>query len=294
MRVGVIGLGLIGATVSQRLLAAGHTVALYNRTPEKADALVESGATLYPTPAALAAESEIVLSCLLDGNALRAVCEGENGVLATLPPNAIFADMSTIAPAEAECMAQQFRTAKRRYIQAPILGSIRQIESGTLLIFAGGKEAEIVQCETVWQAFASRVWHFKTPREAATTKLACNLFIAHTIVGLGQSLLLAKKGGVRPELLLSIFQNSALNSPMVASKGKTLLERNFKANFVVKNMLKDLNLISEAGMETKTPLPLHALTRELFLAAVQAGFQDEDYSAVIKVLEQMSGTVLKL
>ena len=294
MRVGVIGLGIMGTAMSQRLLTAGHTVALYNRTSEKAQFLVEKGATLSATPAALAAQCEIVLSCLVDGNALRTVCEGENGVLATLPHNAIFADMSTIAPVEAERMAQRFRTAERRYVQAPVLGSKRQIESGTLLVFAGGKEAEIVQCETAWGAFASRVWHFKTAREAATTKLACNMFIAHTIVGLGQSLLLAKKGGVRPEMLLSIFQNSALNSPMVASKGKTLLERNFQANFVVKNMLKDLNLISEAAMETKTPLPLHGLTRELFLAAVQAGFGDEDYSAAIKVLEQMSGTVLKL
>src|SRR5213078_4730088 len=99
-----------------------------------------------------------------------------------------------------------------------------------------------------------------------TTKLACNMLIAQMILGLGQSLLFAQQGGVDPALLLEILESSALGCPMYASKGKTLLERNFQANFVVRNLLKDLRLASQAGQETETPLPHNALNLELLVA----------------------------
>lgn len=119
------------------------------------------------------------------------------------------------------------------------------------------------------------------------------MLIAHMILGLGQSLLFAAKGSVSPSLLLEILGESSLSSPMYVSKGKTLLERNFDANFFVRHMLKDLRLASEAGLETGTPLPLNGLTRELFVAATQHGWADEDYSAVVKVLEQLAGQELR-
>jgi len=289
MKVGVIGLGIMGQAMAERLLAAGHTVGVYNRTREKALPLEAKGATIAASPAELAMNSEVVISVVTDPAAVQEIALGEQGVLAGLGAAGVHCDMSTVTPASARQVAAAYRARERRFVQAPVLGSKRQIEASTLLVFGGGEAADVDVCEQAWSAFAGRVWRLEEAEQAATLKLACNMLLAHTILGLGQSLVFGAKGGVEPALLLEVLNASAVGSPMVASKGKTLLERDFKANFVVRNMHKDLRLIAEAAQETETPLPLAALSRELFLAAIQAGYGDEDYSAVVKVLESLAG-----
>lgn len=289
MRVGVIGLGIMGQAIAGRLLATGHTVGVYNRTREKAAALEAQGASIADSPAALAVESEVVISVVTDPAAVREIALGAEGVLAGLSAEGVHCDMSTVTPVSAQEVAEAYRARERRFVQAPVLGSRRQIEAATLLVFGGGAEADVALCEGAWSAFAGRVWRLESAEQAATLKLACNMLLAHTILGLGQSLVFGAQGGVEPELLLDVLNTSALGSPMIASKGKTLLERNFQANFVVRNMHKDLRLIAEAAQENGTPLPLAALSRELFLTAIQQGYGDEDYSAVVKVLESLAG-----
>lgn len=290
--VGVIGLGIMGRAMVDRLLDAGHTVTVYNRTREKAEEALARGAHWADSPAAVATGSAVVLSMVTDPAAVASITEGPAGILAGLAAESVHCDMSTVAPASAQAMAARYQAVGKRFVQAPVLGSKRQIETGTLLVFGGGDSESVSRCEPVWQAFSSRVWRLPTAAQAATTKLACNMLIAHMILGLGQSLLFAEKGDVSPTLLLEILSASALASPMYASKGKTLLERNFAANFFVRHLLKDLRLASDTAQETGTPIPFAALAKEMFVAAVQQGVGDEDYSAVIKVLEQLAGTEL--
>ncbi len=197
--------------------------------------------------------------------------------------------MSTVSPAWSLQMAATYGQRQRRFVQAPVLGSKRQIQEGTLLVFGGGAAQDVELCEGAWRAFSSRVWRFDSPDQAASVKLACNMLLAQMILGLGQSLVFARKSGVGPATFLEILQASAMASPMFASKGRTLLERNFAANFVVRNMLKDLSLAADAGREAGAPLPLNGLARELFLAADQQGWGEEDYSAAVKVLEFLAG-----
>jgi 3-hydroxyisobutyrate dehydrogenase-like beta-hydroxyacid dehydrogenase len=288
MRVGVIGMGIMGQAMAARLLTQGADVMVHNRTREKAEAALAQGAAWADTPAALAAQCEVVLSIVTDPAAVAEISFGANGVMAALSPESVHADMSTVTPDSARQVAARYREQSKRFVQAPVLGSKRQIESGTLLVFGGGEEANVRQCDPAWNAFATRVWQLPTAEQAATTKLACNLLIAHMILGLGQSLLFAKTGGVDPALLLEVLNESALASPMYASKGKTLLERNFTANFFVRHMLKDLTLAAEAGQQSGVPLLHNAVSRELFAAAERLGWGDEDYSAVVKVLENLA------
>jgi 3-hydroxyisobutyrate dehydrogenase-like beta-hydroxyacid dehydrogenase len=292
MRVGLIGLGVMGAPLAERLLDAGHALTLYNRTREKAEPPLARGAAWADSPAAVAAETEVVLSIVSDPAAVEAITFSSDGILAGIGPISIHCDMSTVGPGWARRIAARYAEAGRRFVQAPVLGSKRQIEEGELLVFGGGPEEDVARCEPLWRAFAARVWRLPTADQAATTKLACNLLIAHMILGLGQSLVFAQKGGVSPAKILDILDSSALGAPMYRSKGKTLLERNFNANFYVQHMLKDLSLAADAGRETCTPLPLNGLSRELFIAAAQHGWGEEDYSAVVKVLEQMAGVTL--
>lgn len=276
----------------ERLLATGHQVYLFNRTQEKARPLIDKGARWADTPAEVAAQSEVVISIVTDPAAVEQIALKENGVLSALPADSVHCDMSTVSVSWSRRIAQVYREQGKRFVQAPVLGSKKQIEDGVLLVFAGGDEESISRCEAAWRAFASHIWRFPTAEMAATTKLACNMMIAHMIVGLGQSLLFAAKSGISPGTLIDILAHSSLGAPMYSAKGKTLLERNFEAHFFVRHLLKDLSFAEDAARETNTMLPLNAVTREIFIAAMQQGFADEDYSAVVKVMEHLVGMEL--
>lgn len=293
MRVGLIGLGKMGQAMAARLLAAGHDPTVYNRTRQKAEETLALGAQWAETPYALAARSEVVLSIVTDSAAVEQIALGPQGILSGLPAGGIHCDMSTVAPDGASRMAALYREKGRGFVQAPVLGSTKQIAAGTLLVVAGGEEADVAACEPVWRAFSERVWRLAGASEAASAKLACNLLIGHMIAGLGQSLLFGAKLGVPPETLLDILGASAMGNAMFASKGKTVIDRNFAANFFVRHMLKDLTLASDAARTVDLPLPINGLTRELFVAAMQQGYADEDYSAVIQVLEGLGGVTLR-
>ena len=291
MEVGVVGLGIMGHAMAERLLDAGHTVRIYNRTKEKAQDLLARGAVWANSPAE-AARAEVVITMVSDPAAVAEVSLGENGILAGLSLQGIHCDMSTVAPAWTRQISETYASRGRQFVQAPVLGSKKQVQEGSLLVFGGGAEENVATCEEAWSAFAKRTWRLPSAEQAATAKLACNMLIAQMILGLGQSLLFARKGGVDPAILLDILANSALGAPMYASKGKTLLARDFEANFFVRHMLKDLSLAADAGRDNNAPLLLNGLARELFVSAVGLGWGDEDYSAVVKVLDQMAGTTL--
>lgn len=285
-------MGIMGGAIAERLLVTGHEVVVYNRTREKAEPLLARGARWADSPGEVARQSEVVISIVTDPAAVEQICFGEEGVWNALSPQSVHCDMSTVSVAWTRHIASAYRRAGKRFVQAPVLGGRKQILEGTLLVFGGGADEDVRRCEPVWRAFSNKIWRFPNAEQATTTKLACNMLIAHMMVGLGQSLLFAAKGGVPPAMLLDILSQSNLGAPMYSTKGRALLERNFRANFFVRHLLKDLSLAEEAARETNTILPLNALTRELFVAAMQQGYADEDYSAVVKVLEGLTGIQL--
>lgn len=284
MRVGIVGLGIMGQAMVGRLLQAGHEVSVHNRTPAKADAAIAAGAVWRDSPADVAASSHVVITLVTDGEALEQVAFGDRGILTKLPIGSVHCDMSTIAPASATAVAARYKQAGRRYIQAPVLGSKGQIEAGVLLIFAGGSPEDVEIARPVWTAFSQRQWLFETAEQSSAMKLACNTLIAQSIVGLGQTMAIAKSAGIDGPTVLDILGSSALTSPMIASKGKTILDSNFAANFVVRNLLKDLRLAADYADGKALPLIANDLNREIFTRAVDAGFGDEDYSAVVKLI----------
>ncbi|HEX5322160.1 MAG TPA: NAD(P)-dependent oxidoreductase [Capsulimonadaceae bacterium] len=292
MKICVIGLGLMGRAMAAKLISAGETVVVYNRTKEKAEPILALGAAWADTPAQAASQSDVVISMVSDPVAVEEIALGESGVLGALPAESVHCDMSTVSPRSAKEIARRYRERGKRFVQAPVLGSKRQIEQGALLVFGGGAEEDVRRCEPAWKAFSSRIWQMDSAEEAAGAKLACNLLIGHMILGLGQSLLFAQKCGVAPALVLEILNSSAMSCNMFNSKGEKLLARDFTANFFVRHMLKDLTLASETAQKESLPMPLNALTRELFVAATQKGWADQDYSAAIKVLEDLAGTEL--
>ncbi|MGO8670413.1 MAG: NAD(P)-dependent oxidoreductase [Capsulimonadaceae bacterium] len=285
MRVAVIGTGIMGTAMVLRLLEAGHEVNVYNRTEDKLAPLVDAGAHSFDTPAAAAKNRDVVITCVTNGEAMEDVTfDFVDGVWMGLGKDAVHCDMSTIDPATAQFNAHRYWVRGERYVQAPVLGSRRQIEQGVLLVLAGGAEENIERCLPVWAAFSQRHWTFPDARQSCVVKLACNTLIAQMIVGLGQSMAIAAAAGVDPAAIVDILGNSALAAPMFAAKGKSIVDYDFAPSFALKHLLKDLRLASDFATDVSLPLPANAVNRELFTAAVARGLADLDYSAVVQML----------
>ncbi len=287
--IGFIGTGMMGHPMAIRLIDARYNVVAWNRTPEKAIQLIERGAERASSVKELAEKSDIVISMVTDSKALKEIVYEDNGVLKNLPDGGIHIDMSTIAPSDSKYLGEQYAASGKHYVQAPVLGSVPQATDGSLLIFAGGENKIIDTVQPVFDVLGKRTWKFDNPEKSAAMKLTCNLFIASMINTLGEGLLMMKKSGIDGNTLLEILDESALGAPMYQTKGKSLLERKFTPRFMVKHMEKDLTLIQDAALQLGIPMPAVGVIHELFLAAKNKGYGDEDYSAMVKVLEEMAG-----
>lgn len=287
MKISVIGLGTMGYAFADRLLSTGFDVAVWNRTSSKADPLVAKGAVCASSPSEAVSRAQIVLSSLKDDAALREVLLPLAG---QMPADAVLCDTSTISPAMAEELAAAFRPGA--FVHAPVLGSKRQIAEGTLLVFASGSQHAVDALDPVLSVIARRTWRFEEPGRAAVLKLACNMMIASMICALSQSLVFGAKLGVDPGLFLEVLQSSNLACPMYQSKGQQIVNRNWAANFVVDNLIKDITLALDTGSRAGVELPMLSLIRQMFSAASARGYSHEDYSAVSKVFEEMAGVSL--
>jgi 3-hydroxyisobutyrate dehydrogenase len=291
MKVGIVGLGIMGAAVVRKLLAAEQKVVINSRTMQKAEALINLGAKWADSPGEAAHDADVVITMVKDPQAVQDVTLGEKGILASISEQSIHAEMSTVSPQSADAIAAHYHKAGKRFVQAPVLGSRKQIEDSTLLIMAGGETTNIETCQQVWQKFSKKTWHVESASQAAALKLSCNMLIAQMILGLGQSLVFARDHGVDQSMFLAVLEQSALNSPMYKSKGQAFISGNFEPNFTVANMLKDINLAQEAAAQVNLQLASNRLAQDLFNLAAGNGLGGEDYSAVIKIISAGSSVV---
>lgn len=292
MQVGLVGTGLMGLAMGQKIIEAGYSLKVYNRTKQKAQPLIELGAVWCDTPGETADGSEVVISMVTNPEAVSAVTLGPDGILAHLPEGAVHSEMSTITPDAAGEMAKRYEGTGRYYLQAPVLGSVPQIGMGTLWVYPGGDAAAIAIAEPVWRSFCAQVWPHDTAQQAAGSKLAFNMMLAHMMLGLGQSLLFASAAGVEPKYWLEMLQQTAMACPMWTNKGNKLLARDFSPNFFVRHMLKDLDLAGQTAKDNQLPIPFTAMAREAMISAVAQGWGDEDYIACVKVLELLANREL--
>jgi 3-hydroxyisobutyrate dehydrogenase len=289
MKVSVVGLGIMGSAIVRKLLDAEQKVVINSRSKAKAEALIALGAEWVHTPGEAAREADVVITMVKDPQAVEEVTLGEKGILAFISEKSVHAEMSTVSPKSADAIAAHYQKAGKRFVQAPVLGSRKQIEDATLLIMAGGETSDVETCQHMWQKFSKKTWHMESASQAAAMKLSCNMLIAQMILGLGQSLVFAQDYGVDQSMFLEVLEQSALNSPMYKSKGQAFINGNFQPNFTVANMLKDINLAQEAAAQANIQLTSNSLAQDLFNLAVRNGLGGEDYSAVIKVIAEKSG-----
>jgi 3-hydroxyisobutyrate dehydrogenase-like beta-hydroxyacid dehydrogenase len=272
-----------------RLLDAGYQLTVFNRTHEKAWPLIERGARWADSPKAVASAVDVVITMVIDGGALRAVTLGEDGLLAGARPGQLLIDMSTVSLADSAIVARACEAAGVDYLRAPVTGSTVLAARGSLGTLASGPRKRYEEALPIFQVFGPRQFYLGPGDEARSMKLALNMLIGITMVGLSEGLLLAEKSGLDWQQTLEVYCQSAVGSPFVNYKAPPLADRDFDPTFTTRGICKDFDLAIEAARNAGAATPLTVLTRQLFQAAVDGGWGDRDFSAVLLYLERASG-----
>src|SRR5574341_826822 len=288
-KLGYVGLGVMGGRVAKRLMDAGHAVTGYNRTREKALWLINAGMNWADTPREVAAQSDIVFSMVTDTKAVRAITQGDNGIIAGLLPGKLYVDMSTMSPAYSRELAEQVAAKGAQMLDSPVSGSVVTLEAGKLSLMVGGPENAFQKALPILQAIGPKVTHVGGNGLAVAMKIATNLSLAVQMLAFSEGVLLAEKSGIQRETAVEVLLNSVIASPMVKYRGPFVLKMPDEAWFNVDMMQKDMTLALEMGRQLEVPLPTTAATNEFLTAARAMGLAEKDFAIVFQVLAQMAG-----
>jgi 3-hydroxyisobutyrate dehydrogenase-like beta-hydroxyacid dehydrogenase len=289
-KLGYIGLGAMGSGMVRRLLAAGHTVTGYNRTRSKAELLIELGMQWADTPRQAAEAADIVFSMVTGTQAVQAITQGPDGILAGLTPAKIYIDMTSMSPHYSRELAAQVESETgAKMLDAPVSGSTITLEQGRLAIMVGGDEAAFTKVRPVLEDIGPKVFYLGENGLAVTMKIAINLSLAVQMLGFSEGVLLAEKSGISREKAVEVMLNSVIASPMLVYRGPFVLGHPEEALFNCSMMQKDLNLAIELGQRLDVPLPTTATTNEYMSAARGLGLGYYDFAIIFDVLAHMAG-----
>jgi 3-hydroxyisobutyrate dehydrogenase-like beta-hydroxyacid dehydrogenase len=291
MNIGFIGLGAMGAGIVPRLMAAGHTVTGWNRSPDKAEALVKAGMRPASTPRAVAAVSEIVFSIVTDAAAVRAVALGADGIIAGLKPPGIYVEMSTIAPEASRTVAAEFAAAGLTMLDAPISGSTVTLAQGNASLMVGGDAAAFERVKPVLLAIGPKVTYIGAGGLAVQMKIAVNLLLMVEVIAFGEAVALAEKGGVKRDVAVDAILKSVAASPVLGYRGPFILEGKMPAVPLADVTLqqKDMLLALELGRKLGSPVPLAAAANEMMNACRGLGIDHRDFVTAHEVYRRLGG-----
>ncbi len=284
-RYGFLGLGIMGQAMAANLVRAGLDVMVWNRTAEKCRSMAELGAHQGESPAAVVAACDVTFAMLADPTAAEAVCFGPDGVLAGLAPGKAYVDISTVDPQTATRIDRAVTERGGRFLEAPVSGSRKPAEEGTLVFLCAGEEALFREVEPVLGKMGKHLHFLGATGQGARMKLVVNMIMGTMLTGFAEGLALAGKAGLAPADLLAVLDEGALANPLFRLKGPAMAEGRFATAFPLKHMQKDLRLALQLGDEVAQPLSAAAAANAAYIRARAAGCAEEDFSAVLKVIE---------
>lgn len=291
LSIGFVGLGSMGGRIVERLLAAGHPVSGWNRTPAKAQALGEKGMEIAPTPRECAAGADVLLSMVTDTAAVEELAAGADGIIAGLEPGSVWADMSTISPEASRRIAAKVAEAGAAMLDAPVSGSLTTLERGELAIMTGGSEEAFERIKPVLLAIGPKVTRVGDNGQALEVKLAINLALVVQVIGFCEGVALAERAGVAREAAVEAMLKSVVASPVLSYRGPLILEGAMPEEppADVELQQKDLLLALELGRRLGVPLPTAAVGNELLNACRGLGIGHHDFVVVYDVYRRLAG-----
>jgi 3-hydroxyisobutyrate dehydrogenase/2-hydroxy-3-oxopropionate reductase len=293
-KLGFLGLGIMGYPMARNLLQAGHEVALWSNTAAKAKELADSKNGIFcETPRAVAEHAECTFLCVGDTAMSDAVILGEEGLAAAAPAGSVIVDASTVSPSASRAIGAKLAEKGIHFLDAPCTGSKPGAEGGTLTFMVGGDPAVFERVKPYFEPMGKNLYYCGGPGMGLHAKLTQNLILSNLMQAFNEGMVLASKAGVDPKLMLTILENSAARSGLVSFKAPYVFRRDFSTNFSVRWMHKDIGLMLDSASEMSVPLPLTAMTQQMFRAAIAEGYGDDDICSTIKVLERIAGVEVK-
>ncbi|MDO9119311.1 MAG: NAD(P)-dependent oxidoreductase [Nitrospira sp.] len=281
MRVAIVGIGLLGRAVAERLHNSGHAVTVHNRTASKTDPLRAQGITVAATVDDAVASTDCTLLFLTDATAIHAVLFPPTGPVDLRGRTII--QMGTISPDESRAFQRAVADGRGDYFEAPVLGSLPEAKAGTLLVLGGGTADQLRRWEPVFLSLTPAPSLIGPVGQAAALKLALNHLIAAELSAFALSLGLIQRAGISVDQFMAILKSSALFAPAFEKKLPRLLTRQYdKPNFPTSHLLKDVNLFSDEARHQGLNVAGLAGVRALLEQAIQEGHRDEDYSALFE------------
>jgi 3-hydroxyisobutyrate dehydrogenase-like beta-hydroxyacid dehydrogenase len=284
--IGFVGLGHMGGNMADRLLAAGYTVYGEARTP--AQQLVDKGLQWRDTPREVAESAEIVFTSLPDDGVLEQVASGPDGILAGLAAERIWADMSTVSPRASRGLAARVHALGASMVDAPVSGSVPQVQAGTLTIMVGGPEQAYARVEPILRELGTPT-HIGDNGQGLVLKLAINVSLGVQMLAFSEGLLLAERDGIDRELAVEVMAGSAIGSPMLKARAPLVLDLPDEAWFDVGQMQKDMVLALDAARELRVPMPSAATADVMLTVARALGYEHRDLAALFTVLGEVAG-----
>jgi 3-hydroxyisobutyrate dehydrogenase-like beta-hydroxyacid dehydrogenase len=281
MKVGFIGLGRMGAGMAANLLKAGHCVTVYNRTPAKAEALIGQGAK-PATSVAEACRGDAVMTMLANDEAVESVAFGSDGIIASLPVDALHVSSSTISVDLAARLSEQHAMRAQRFVAAPVFGRPDVAAAGRLFVVAGGAPAAVEAAQPLLEAIGQKTFVVSDmPKGANLVKLSGNFLGASVIETLGEALALIAKGGIDQRQYVDLLTSTLFDAPIYRTYGRLIASGDFTpAGFAAPLGQKDIRLVLAAAEDLGVPMPVASLLRDRFLTLLAHGGEHLDWSAI--------------
>lgn len=284
LKIGWAGLGNMGTPIVKNLLKAGFSVTVYNRTKEKENELLKSGAASAENPDQLAQQCDILMTMVSDDEAVKQTYIGENGLLTNENQGKLAIDLSTVSPATSRCLAESCRKKGMDFIDAPVSGSVKPAQDGTLIIMTGGSEQAYEKAKPLFDVIGKLSMHLGENGAGASAKLAINYLLGLNLQGLAETVLFAKENGIKTEDMLTIINEGACGNGITKLKSSNIINNDFQPAFALKHLTKDLRLAGKQGLQT----PLYEPLFKSYQHALENGLGDEDCMAIYKYLDKVN------
>ena len=293
MKVGFIGLGIMGKPMSRNLIKAGHQVVVYDIVPESVAAMAAAGASAGKSAKDVAARSDITITMVPDGPEVEAALLGPEGALEGAKPGAIFVDMSSISPLVAQKVGAACTAKGIEFLDAPVSGGEPKAIDGTLAIMVGGKQEVFDKVLPLFQAMGSSATLTGPIGAGNVTKLANQMMVAVNIAAMGEALVLATKAGLDPEVVFNAVKGGLAGSTVLNAKAPMVIARNFTPGFRIRLHQKDLRNALLVAESMKVSLPFTSLAQQVLMALMNSGRGDLDHSAIATFVEDMAKVEVK-
>lgn len=292
MKIGFVGLGIMGKPMARNLIKAGHELLVYDINKESVDELQEAGASAGESPADVAGKCPLVITMLPNSPHVKSVVCGENGILSNAKEGLIVIDMSSIDPLVSQEVAASCAEKGVRMLEAPVSGGEPKAIDGTLAIMSGGEKDLFDECKDILGVLGADVVYCGKAGAGNTTKLANQVVVAVNIAAVSEAFMLAKRAGVDPNTVFEAIKGGLAGSTVMNAKGSMMLANNTKPGFKIDLHIKDLNNAIDTAHAKGAPLPLTALVMEMMQTLHADGLGQCDHSAIAKYYEKVASDTI--